>query len=82
MPSRHHRPIYRITAIFLAFLLFGAAVFVPLGTQKEPNLVLLIVLGAIWLLALVGTIVSNEIYIRKKYGGDFLTPQKNDEDDR
>ena len=82
MPSRHHRPTYRITAIFLAFLLFGAAVFVPLGVQKEPNVVLLVVLGVIWFLALTGTIVANEIYIRKKYGGDFLSPQKDDEDDR
>lgn len=81
MPSRHHRPIYRITAIILAYLLLGAAFFVPLGAQKEPNTVLLIVLGSIWLLALIGTIVGNEIYIKKKYGGDFL-PHKDDEEDR
>ena len=74
MPSKrnHHRPIYRITAITLAYLLFGAALFVPLGTQKEPNVVLLIVLGSLWLILLIATIVGNEIYIRKKYGGDFL----------
>ena len=80
MPSKnHHRPIYRIVAICLAYLLFGAGIFVPLGTQKEPNVVLLIVLGSIWLIALVGTIVANEIYIKKKYGGDFL--KKGDDDE-
>ena len=81
MPSRHHKRSYRIIAICLAYLLFGAAIFVPLGTQKEPNLVLLIVIGSIWLAALVGTIVGNEIYIQKKYGGDFLKKEE-DEDGR
>ena len=79
MPSRHHRPLYRITAIILSFLLLGAAVFVPLGVQKEPNLVLLIVLASVWLVALIGVIVDNEIVIRKKYGGDFLKEQNKDE---
>ena len=79
MPSRHHRPLYRITAIILSFLLLGAAVFVPLGVQKEPNLVLLIVLASVWLVALIGVIVANEIVIRKKYGGDFLKEQNKDE---
>ena len=78
MRSRHHRPIYRITAIALVYILFGAAIFVPLGAQKDPQPVLLIVLGVIWLLAMVGTIVVNEIVIRKKYGGDFL-PHEDDE---
>lgn len=82
MPSRHHRPIYRITAITLAFLLLGAAIFVPLGMQKEPNIILLIVLGAIWLLGLIGFIVWNEINIKKKYGGDFLSSKEKDEEDR
>ncbi|MCR5348680.1 MAG: hypothetical protein K6E59_03645 [Bacilli bacterium] len=75
----HHRPLYRIVAIILAYVLLGAAFFVPLGIQKEPNVVLLIVLAAIWLLALTGTIVANEIIIRKKYGGDFLEKEKSDE---
>ena len=79
MPSRHHHPLYRITAIILSFLLLGAAIFVPLGVQKEPNLVLLIVLGSVWLLALIGVIAANEIVIRKKYGGDFLKEQNKDE---
>lgn len=80
MPSRHHRRWYRVVAILLAYLLFGAAIFVPLGAQKEPSVVLLIVVGSIWFLALVGTIVGNEIYIKKKYNGDFL-PKLGDDDD-
>lgn len=72
MRINHHRPIYRIVAITLAYLLFGCALFVPLGSQKEPNLVLLIVLAGVWALAWIGTIVANEIVIKKKYGGDFL----------
>ena len=72
MPSRHHKRSYRITAIVLAFLLLGAAIFAPLGAQPEPNLVLLFVLLGVWAIALAGTIIANEIYIKKKYGGDFL----------
>ena len=72
MPSRHHHRSYRVIAIILAYLLFGTAIFAPLCAQKEPNLVLLFVLLGVWLLALIGTIVLNEIYIKKKYGGDFL----------
>ena len=80
MPSRHHHRSYRITVIVLAYLLFGAAIFAPLGSQKEPNLILLFVLLGVWFVALAATIVANEIYIRKKYGGDFLTHGKDDED--
>ena len=72
MRSRHHHPLYRIIVITLVYLLFGAAIFVPLGTQKDPNPILLIVLGIIWGVAWIGTIVVNEIIIRKRYGGDFL----------
>ncbi len=76
MRSRHHRPLYRIVAISLVYLLFGAAVFVPLGTQKDPNPVLLIVLGSVFVALWIGTIVVNEIIIKKKYGGDFLSKDK------
>ena len=67
--SVHHRRWYRVIAISLAYLLFGAALFVPLGSQKDPNLVLLIVLGSIWFVAWIASIVVNEIIIAKKYGG-------------
>lgn len=80
MPSRHHKRSYRITAITLAYLLFGTAIFVPLGMQVGPNLVLLFVLLGIWFLLLVGTIVINEIIIKKKYGGDFLPHQEEEEE--
>lgn len=81
MRSRHHRPIYRITAIILAYLLFGTALFVPMGAQKEPNIVLLVVVGIVWFLAMIATIVVNEIIIKKKYGGDFLPHEDEDERD-
>ena len=79
MPSRHHKRSYRIIAITFAFLLLGAALFVPLGTQKEPNMILLYVLLGIYVAAYVATIVINEIIIAKKYHGDFL--KKTDESD-
>ena len=72
MPSRHHKRSYRIIAIVLAFSLLGAAIFVPLGAQKEPNTVLIFVVLGIYLTALIGTIVINELIIWKKYKGDFL----------
>lgn len=78
MPSRHHRRSYRITAIFLAFLLLGAAILIPFAVQDKPQTVTLIVLGSVWLIALVGTIVGNEIYIKKKYGGNY--PKKDEEE--
>ena len=77
--SVHHRRSYRVIAISLAYLLFGAALFVPLGSQKDPNLVLLIVLGSIWFVAWIVSIVVNEIIIAKKYGGDFLSQGKQDD---
>lgn len=82
MPSRHHKRSYRITAICLAYLLFGAAILVPLGVQKEPQIVLLIVLASIWFVALIATIVINEIYIQKKYGGDFLKKDESEDGHR
>ncbi len=82
MPSRHHKRWYRIVAICLAYLLFGAAILVPLGVQKEPNVVLLIVVGSLWLALLIGTIVANEIYIQKKYGGDFLKKEEDEDGNR
>lgn len=78
MSSRHHRRSYRIAAIFCAYLLIGAALFVPLGATPDPNYVLLWVLLGIWTIAFIGTIVINEIIIKKKCGGDFL--KKKDED--
>ena len=72
MSSRHHHRSYRIIAIFCAYLLIGAALFVPLAASPDPNYILLWVLLGIWGAALVGTIVVNEIIIKKKYGGDFL----------
>ena len=83
MPNKHHHsPIYRIAAIALAYLLFGAAIFVPLGAQKEPNVILLVVLLCVWFAALIATIVVNEIRIKKKYGGDFLKKEKDEDEGR
>lgn len=79
MSSRHHRRSYRIAVIIAAYLLFGAAIFVPMGAQAEPNLVLLFVLLGVWLVALAATIVINEIIIKRKYGGDFLKKDGKDE---
>ena len=78
MSNRHHHRSYRIFAIVCAYLLIGAALFVPLAASSDPNFILLWVLLGIWSAALVATIVINEIIIKKKYGGDFL--KKKDED--
>lgn len=81
MSSRHHRRSYRIIAILLAFLFIGAAVFVPIAASPDPNLILLWILLGIWAVALVTTIVVNEIIIAKKYGGDFLKKKDEEEDE-
>ena len=78
MSSRHHHRSYRIIAISCAFLFIGAALFAPLAASPDPNYVLLWVLLGIWLALWIGTIVVNEILIKKKYGGDFLA--KKDEE--
>ena len=57
---------YRIIAILLAFLLIGIAVFVPILAGKDVNYVVLWVALSIYAVALVGTIVANEIIIYKR----------------
>ena len=81
MSSRHHRRWYRIIAIFCAYLLIGAALFVPLAASPDPNYVLLWILLGVWSAAFIGTIVVNEIIIKKKYGGDFLKKKGEDQDE-
>ncbi len=81
MSSRHHHRSYRIVAILCAYLLLGAALFVPLAASPDPNYVLLWVLLGIWVVALVATIVINEIIIKKKYGGDMINKKKGKDED-
>ncbi len=81
MSSRHHHRSYRIIAIVCAYLLIGAALFVPLAASPDPNYVILWVLLGVWAVALIATIVVNEIIIKKKYGGDFLKKDDEEEDE-
>ena len=81
MSSRHHHRWYRIIAIFCAYLLIGAALFVPLAASPDPNYILLWVLLGIWSAAFIATIIVNEIIIKKKYGGDFLKKKGEDKDE-
>ena len=81
MSSRHHRRSYRVIAIFCAYLLIGAALFVPFAAVPDPNYVILWVLLGIWVAALIATIVINEIIIKKKYGGDFLKKKEGERDE-
>ena len=66
MPSRRHNRAYRITAIVLAYLLLGSAIFVPLGVQPEPNMLLIYIVLGVYLAALAATIIINEILIAKR----------------
>ena len=81
MSSRHRRRSYRIIAILLAFLFIGAAIFVPLMASPDRNYIVMWVLLGIWVALLIGTIVGNEIVIKKKYGGDFLEKKDEEEDE-
>ena len=81
MSSRHRRRSYRIIAILLAFLFIGAAIFVPLMASPDRNYIVMWVLLGIWVALLIGTIVGNEIVIKKKYGGDFLKKKDEEEDE-
>lgn len=81
MSSRHRRRSYRIIAILLAFLFIGAAIFVPLMASPDRNYIVMWVLLGIWGALLIGTIVGNEIVIKKKYGGDFLKKKDEEKDE-
>ena len=61
-----HSTVYRILAILVAFALIGIAIFVPLAMPEGRNDIILIVAASIWGVALIATIVTTEIYWRKR----------------
>ena len=66
MSNRRKGRAYRIIVILIAFVLIGAAVFIPLLMGSNRNDVLIYVLLGVYLAALVGTIVANEIIIYRR----------------
>ena len=66
MSNKRRGRLYRIIVIILAFLLIGAAVFIPLMTGSNRNDVVIYVALGIYGVALVATIVINEILIYKR----------------
>lgn len=57
---------YRITVIIIAFLLLGAAIFVPISTSKPINYVLLFVALGIYVASLLATIIITEIIYARR----------------
>ncbi len=60
-------PAYRISVILVCAIILGAAIFGPLlGISKyESRWIVWIILG-VYIAAVIGTIVINEILIRRK----------------
>ena len=67
MSVRHRSPVYRIIGITLAYLVLGAALFVPILASSTPNMVLFWVIMSIYIAAYIATVVINEIVTRKRY---------------
>lgn len=65
MLNKHSRG-YRITVIVVAFLLLGAAIFVPISTSKPINYVLLFVALGIYVVSLLATIIITEIIYARR----------------
>ncbi len=61
-----HSSLYRIITILIVFGLLGVAVFVPLAMPENRNDIVLLVVGIVYAVALIATIVVTEVYWRRK----------------
>ena len=64
--NRRRGRFYRIVVILVAFVLIGAAVFIPLMSGSNRNEVAIYIALGVYLAALIGTITINEIIIYKR----------------
>ena len=66
MSNKRKGRLYRIVVIIVAFVLIGAAVFIPLMAGSNRNDVVIYIALAVYAAALIGTILVNEIIIHKR----------------
>lgn len=66
MSNRRKTWFYRLIVILIAFGLVGAAVFIPLLSGTDRNDAVVYIALTIYLVALVATIVINEIIIYRQ----------------
>ena len=61
-----HTPFYRIAVILLCYAIVGLFVFVPLAQDPNKNLVVLIVVGSVFFLAFLATVIVEEVIRARK----------------
>jgi Na+-driven multidrug efflux pump len=60
-------PFYRILVLLLCYAILGVSILVPLAMNKNPNIVLIIIIASVLLAAFVATAIIVEIQWARKY---------------
>ena len=60
-------PFYRILVLLLCYAILGVSILVPLAVNKNPNIVLIIIIASVLVAAFVVTAIIVEIQWARKY---------------
>ncbi|MBQ2494004.1 MAG: hypothetical protein II520_02080 [Bacilli bacterium] len=60
-------PFYRILVLLLCYAILGVSILVPLAMNKNPNIVLIIIIASVLVAAFVATAIIVEIQWARKY---------------
>jgi Na+-driven multidrug efflux pump len=60
-------PFYRILVLLLCYAILGVSILVPLAMNKNPNIVLIIIIASVLVAAFVATTIIVEIQWARKY---------------
>lgn len=60
-------PFYRILVLLLCYAILGVSILVPLAVNKNPNIVLIIIIASVLVAAFVATAIIVEIQWARKY---------------
>jgi len=60
-------PFYRILVLLLCYAILGVSILVPLAMNKNPNIVLIIIIASVLVAAFVATAIIVEIQWARKF---------------
>ena len=60
-------PFYRILVLLLCYAILGVSILVPLAMNKNPNIVLIIIIASVLVAAFVATTIIVEIQWARKF---------------